>query len=150
MDIAEDVKAVPADFDAWLNEREGFGIRAERLTGPKDELMAAFEAGVEAERGRERTEAMPSRTFAVDDRVKLSEAAAQRYPALAGRRGTIVSLSRGGKYRVRFDGRQTADVWASGLLEALSPPSRNKRNGIERVAGNCDGARMSPSKSAQT
>lgn len=32
-------------FDAWYNEIEGFALRAERLTGPKDELMAAFEAG---------------------------------------------------------------------------------------------------------
>lgn len=39
-------------FDAWYNEIEGFALRAERLTGPKAELMAAFEAGVEAERER--------------------------------------------------------------------------------------------------
>lgn len=39
-------------FDAWYNEIEGFALRAERLTGPRDELMAAFEAGVEAERVR--------------------------------------------------------------------------------------------------
>lgn len=39
-------------FDAWYNEIEGFALRAERLTGPKDELMAAFEAGAEAERER--------------------------------------------------------------------------------------------------
>ena len=39
-------------FDAWYNEIEGFALRAERLTGPKGELMAAFEAGVEAERER--------------------------------------------------------------------------------------------------
>ena len=32
-------------FDAWYNEIEGFALRAERLTGPKAELMAAFEAG---------------------------------------------------------------------------------------------------------
>ena len=39
-------------FDAWYNEIEGFALRAERLAGPKAELMAAFEAGVEAERER--------------------------------------------------------------------------------------------------
>lgn len=39
-------------FDAWYNEIEGFALRAERLTGPKDELMAAFEAGRAAERER--------------------------------------------------------------------------------------------------
>lgn len=32
-------------FEAWYSEREGFSLRAERLTGPKDELQAAFEAG---------------------------------------------------------------------------------------------------------
>jgi len=35
-------------FEAWYSEREGFSLRAERLTGPKDELQAAFEAGVAA------------------------------------------------------------------------------------------------------
>lgn len=35
-------------FDAWYNEIEGFALRAERLTAPKDELMAAFEAGAVA------------------------------------------------------------------------------------------------------
>ena len=35
-------------FDAWYNEIEGFALRAERLTGPKDELQAAFEAGAAA------------------------------------------------------------------------------------------------------
>ena len=39
-------------FEAWYGEVEGFALRAERLTGPKDELQAAFEAGVEAERER--------------------------------------------------------------------------------------------------
>ena len=39
-------------FDAWYGEVEGFAIRAERLTGPKDELQAAFEAGAIAERER--------------------------------------------------------------------------------------------------
>ena len=32
-------------FEAWYFEQEGFALRAERLTGPKDELQAAFEAG---------------------------------------------------------------------------------------------------------
>lgn len=39
-------------FDAWYGEVEGYAVRAERLTAPKDELEAAFEAGVEAERER--------------------------------------------------------------------------------------------------
>ncbi len=35
-------------FDDWYQEIEGFGLRAERLTAPTDELRAAFEAGQQA------------------------------------------------------------------------------------------------------
>ena len=32
-------------FEDWYQEIEGFALRAERLTGPIEELRAAFEAG---------------------------------------------------------------------------------------------------------
>lgn len=50
-EIPEDV--MTSAFDDWLNEREGFALRAERVEFNLEWMQAAFQAGAEAQRERD-------------------------------------------------------------------------------------------------